>query len=355
MEHSGSPKPSGFDALLSPPKLDNSFDLNNLTYSLNPDYVAYLKIHKILVGSSGGKQLESIFESLQKEQLPRLLHAAGWAAVESGLAQTEKTALERNTLVESGVACWMQALSRQAIINEDGEHQWLIEDSPRYRLALDIAHAPLFQAIIAGNLTPQTKKNAIEDTMRISALAQSQLALASSIGNRDAMADFSGFGYECNGLIVLNTITDSREAAVPSSSRADSGHHYREQTHDLTLISQHWGAIRNITPIEIKAAASRRDRERYHALIIRGKMHLSVPGKHSSRHTLESLIRYHEGNPTPEDVQIVTHAKETIIDLLRLYKKGQKLGMLATKRTVTTFHDKQYVEHLYAGDSKTRK
>ncbi|MBC7746866.1 hypothetical protein H7Y40_02710, partial [Pedobacter sp.] len=66
MEHSGSYKPSGFDALLSPPQLDTTFDLENLTYSLNPDYVAYLKIHKILVGSSGGEQLESIFGSLQK-------------------------------------------------------------------------------------------------------------------------------------------------------------------------------------------------------------------------------------------------------------------------------------------------
>lgn len=342
---------SGFDTLRFAQTETLRQDPTPLATEIHPAFVRYHRIHKVLVGPSGGEELESIHYALQDTTYPMHLHAAGWAAAEAALALTDRSASYRNQLMEQAKRNWEEALETQLSLHHDPEREWLLEDSEPYRLALDIAHAPLMQAIVAGNVTKKIKYDVIADTLRIAQAAQVQLELARQRGDMHAVSDLSGFGYECNSLILLNLITDSRGVAVPSSPRAGSGHNYPHQTHDISYIIQHWGTIRKVLPVEIKSKASAHARTRYDALLVRGKMHLSMPGRYIPRETLDILTRIFEGRAKKSDIASYEHISANIINLIKLYKRGQVLGTAATNRTVTDFHDDRFVSHLYTEKS----
>src|SRR5207245_1409084 len=86
--------------------------------------------------------------------------------------------------------------------------------------------------------------------------------------------------------------------AIPAMTRSDSGHHHRQQTHDLLVIRQRWGELQNITPVEIKSAANQRDLRRYKALLVRGKLHLSVDGLHKPEEMLDAITAVYEKRAT---------------------------------------------------------
>jgi hypothetical protein len=134
---------------------------------------------------------------------------------------------------------------------------------------------------------------------------------------------------------------------LPSSTRAGSGYDYRDQTHDISVIHQRWGKIHRITPIEIKSAASLRDKQRYKALIVRGKMHLSVEGKYDPRETLNAFTAIYEGLSSPDDVRIADHASSTTHDLLVLYQKGDEIEDFKKIHSHTTFHNTTHVTQKY--------
>lgn len=329
-----------FDMLRSSPS-PNAATINQ--FSPHPDYSDYLKIHKVLVGEVTAKRLEAIHHTLQSETLPRYLSVAGWAATEAALAQPNASASYRNKLLEGAHDCWQRALEHQLLWNEQG-NSYLAEHSAPYRYALDLAHLPLLQALVSGDITKQVRTDVTRDVLNIAEANAVQMRLAMDTGDRTAISDHIGVGHECNAMLAFHSLDSSSLIVVPSSARADSGHHHPHQTHDLLAIQQKWGAIQDMTPIEIKASASQHDRKRYKALLVRGKMHLAVVGKYSPDHTLRAFSSFFNNTQTTEEKYITDHTRQTVLDLYWLYKKGDKLQGFASDDSSCQYRDATTVQ-----------
>lgn len=307
-------------------------------FSPHPDYNDYLKIHKVLVGEVTAKKLEVIHGNLKSEVLPRYLSVAGWAATEAALAQPGADASYRNNLLEEAQDCWQRALEHQLLWNEQGNSH-LAEYSAPFRYALDLAHLPLLQAVVSGDVTKQVRRDVTRDVLNIAEANAVQLRLAMDAGNRTAISDHIGVGHECNAMLAFHSLDSSTLIVIPSSARADSGHHHPHQTHDLLAIQQKWGTIQDMTPIEIKASASQHDRQRYKALLVRGKMHLAVVGKYSPEHTLRAFSGFFNNSQTADEKLITDHTRQTVLDLYWLYKKGRKLQGFASDNSSCQYRD----------------
>lgn len=333
----------GFQALRTPTQLNHSAPE---TFSPHPDYEAYLKIHKVLVGTATAQKLEKIHLSLRNEKLPRYLSAAGWAAAEAALVQPERSASYRNSLLEDANDCWLRALEQQLEWNI-GDKPHLIEYSAPFHFALDIAHLPLLQAMVSGDVTGAVRQDVALDVLNIAEANTIQLQLATNEGIRAGISDHTGVGHECNALLAFHSLDSAGLFAIPSSARADSGHHHPYQTHDILVIQQNWGTIQEMTPVEIKSKASQRDRERYRALLVRGKMHLSITGKYSPDHTLRAFSAFFNDTQTPQDRKITDHARQTMLDLYWLYKKGGRLADFASNDSSCQYRDATSVHIAY--------
>lgn len=339
-------RPDTFDAPMGA-------DSHNRTFQPNKAYDDYFKIHKVFVNNSGGARLQQIGEQLKSEWLPGYLNAAGWALAESALTQTAQHSSERMGLLDNANDCWERALQSQHQLDAQEHADWLSDYAESFRLALNLAYAPLMQSIIAGDVTRATRERTFEDTLAIAQLSATQLSLANSEGSVEAIGDHLGFQYECNALLSLLYLDNANYVPIPSSARAGSGYDYRNQTHDISLIHQRWGRIHKITPIEIKSKASLADRRRYQALIVRGKMHLSVEGKYQPRDTTDAFAAVFEGSPTSEDLRIAEHASSTMKDLIILYQKGQEIENFKTIHSSTIYQDKNRVTEKYVELSST--
>lgn len=313
----------------------------------NDTYDKYLRIHKVFVGESGAHELIDIGDTLATERLPRYLDAAGWAYAEAGLVLESESATTRIELLEAAEQCWEQSLQAdRAIMDQPSLHE-AYEDTTPYRTALNLAYTPLMKSIILGNVTDATRERTFLDTLTIAQTGAVQLDLARRQPNNLAVADYVGFLHEVNTLLTLLYLDDPRYVPLPSTARADTGYYHIEQTHDVTVINQHWGVIKKVIPLEVKAKASARDRERYKALIVRGKMHLSVAGRHDPRQTIEAFTAVHEGTAGHDDQQTVDRISATMLHLLRLYQQGANDAIQTTSRT--KFHDARYVAPYYKG------
>ncbi len=338
-------EPSGvyaFDKLRGPA----STEFLSRSVTLHPDYNDYLKIHKVLVGPKTAKKLESIHNNLRDEPLPRYLSVAGWAAAEAALAQPEKSASYRNALLEETNACWTKALENQLQWGYS-DHAQTTEHSSSYRYALDLAHLPLLQAIVSGNITSTIRHTVAIDVLNIAEANNIQLALAIKQGDYEAVGDHIGIGHECNGLLAFHSLDSASLIAIPSSARADSGHHHPNQTHDLVVIQQKWGTIEDMTPVEIKSTVSQHDRHRYKALLVRGKMHLAVPGKYTPDHTLKSFSALYSGDQTKQEKRITDYVRNTMLGLYWNYKKGDMLTDFASNTSTYRYRDASVVRAAY--------
>jgi hypothetical protein len=338
----------GYDNLRKPAdQNDVAIHPKNKAFAPNSAYDEYFKIHKVFVGESGGAELERIAENLKQEWLPRYLDAAGWAFAESALTQSSKPNVDRTHLVQQATQCWERALVSQHEFDNEEHREWLSDHVDSYRLALNLAYIPLMHSIIAGNVTESTRERTFADTMAIAQLSVVQGELASRTNDIGGVADHRGFQYECNALLSLLYLNNPNYVPLPSSARAGSGYDYRDQTHDISVIHQRWGKIHRITPIEIKSAASLRDRQRYKALIVRGKMHLSVEGRYDPKETLNAFASIYEGTASADDQRIATHASSTMHDLLVLYQKGNEVESFKKIHSNTTFHTVDHVAKKY--------
>ncbi len=342
----------GYDSLRSS---NNDTEKTYPGFSPNKHYAAYMNIHKVFVGRSGGRELISIADELEKEWLPDYLDAGGWAAAEAGLVCDDLPTSERMNLINRAEVCWQQAIINQDALSSDPTKEYLSEDTDQFRLALNLAFSPMMKSIVAGNVTRSVRERTFADTLAIAQLSALQLSLASKQGNVDAVGDHLGFGHECNALLALLYLNDPNNLPLPSTYRAGSGYEYRSQTHDIAIINQHWGDIHRVFPAEIKAAASFRDKQRYKALIIRGKMHLAIPGKFKPIETTDAFGRCFDGNATPEDQKIVHHATTTVKELLALYQKGDCPDEFKRIRTHTKFHTNDKLAEKYKEFSLERR
>lgn len=326
---------SVFDALRAPVDVEQQPETD---FSPHPSYEAYLKIHKVLVGPKTALELEAIHNHLRREAVPQYLSVAGWAAAEAALAQPNRSATYRSRLLEQAEECWLQAIENQLALNlSDKLH--LHEINAPYFYALDTAHLPLLQAIISGDVTSSIRRQVALDVLNIAEANAVQLQLAINANDTAAIGDHVGVGHESNALLAFHSLDSAGLLAIPSSARADSGHHHRQQTHDLLIIQQRWGDILDMTPTEVKSSVSNHDRQRYKAMLVRGKMHLSIDGKYSPEHTLRAFSGFFNGNQTKEEQRITDHVRQTVLDMYWLYKKGNSLNDIASPRSNCRYRD----------------
>lgn len=329
-----------FGSAMSAAEQSPSFEL--VSFSPHPAYEQYLRIHKVFVGPQTANVLEAVHGQLSEESLPRYLTVAGWAAAEAALVQTAASSQRRLNLLDEAVDCWDRAARNQMLLNQ-GDRPYMVEHSTPYRLAMDIATAPLLKGIVLGDVSDSIMDSVFNDCLEIAVANTAAYHDAVARRDHEAIADHTGFGYECNALLALNRLKIKTWFAVPALARSDSGHHHPEQSHDLSIIRQKWGDIKSVIPVEIKSAANARAKRRYKSLLVRGKMHLSEPGKYLHTETLDAIEAVHTGEANKLQTKIADQASVKFLEMLRDYRSGQLLGNIATERSVTTFRDNSLV------------
>lgn len=311
----------------------------------------YMRMHKVLVGRSGAEELEDIYHNLKNEPAPRLLFAAGSAAVEVALVRRDWSAARRTGLLDDAKEIWKTAIEHDAFLEPYTPNE-RVEHGQRNRIALNIAALPLLEGIVTGDVTRDTCRKVFNDCLDIGLKNVDDIHRMIKAKNNEGIAGHAGIGYEANALLAFNRMLSRTWFAVPSIARSDTGYHHRNQTHDLLVIHQDYGQIVRATPVEIKSKASLRDRIRYDALLVRGKMHLSVEGKSKPEYTLQAIDAVHKGRATEEDLLIANNATERLVAMVRDYYAGQRVGKLATWHTVTTFQDNAIVAARHPGLSR---
>lgn len=340
----------GYDALQFSRNFAST-DLHVLAPTASNEHLkTYYRIHKVYVGESGSRLLRSIHEELKDEHDPLYLDAAGWAAAEAALVDDSMKTTDRVGLIESAESCWERALGAQEVIDTLIPND-MVEDDAKFRLALSLAFAPLMKALVVGNVTESVRERVFTDVLALAQLSGVQRDIAVRSGDIGASTQLLGFEHECNAHLALLHMNDARYLPLPSSARAGSGTSYPEQTHDIVIVNQHWGKIRKIIPLEIKAKASLSDIKRYDALVLRGKMHLSVIGKYSPEHTRNAFEAYYEGTASHNENKAVYQVVSTVKRLLSLYQKGNRQYDYDSP---TTYHDRDVLQRIHPEYSLNR-
>lgn len=314
-------------------------------YLNNDVYDQYLHMHKVVVGNAGAAQLVAIAAQLETEELPTFLEAAGWAYAEAGLAADETSAVERIGLVKKAENAWARSLVNTVAISETLSTEYRYDDDEGHRIALNLAYAPLIKSIIIGNVRPETLRRTLVDTAEIAHDSKFSLDRAYEHNDTNAAAFHRGFLFESSALMALLYMEDPRYVPLPSTSRADSGYYHRDQTHDISIINQHWGGVKKVVPVEIKSKASQRDKRRYKALIIPGKLRLSVGGV-DPRDTTEAFYAHTHGNATTEQEAAIEQLSTQLREMLRLYQRGMSAEGVAMN-SLTRFYDSKKVAQQY--------
>lgn len=315
-------------------------------YLDNAVYDQYLQVPKSLVGEQEARTLIELGDQLSLETLPTYQNAAGWAYAEAALSLASEPAKYRMSLLDAAEEQW--ELSLQTSHSLDQSDIRLCDRADMLHTALHLAYVPVMKALVAGNVTDATRERVFASTLAIAQSAAIQLELAAQSGDVDVVGECVGFIHECNAHLTLLYLDDARYIPLPASERADSGYYNNDQTHDIMILNQHWGEIRKVIPAEIKAVASARDRKRYKALLVRGKMHLIVGNSNNPTETLDAYARAYDGEASLGDQKIIDHAAVNMLHLLRLYQQGQG-DSGSDFSTKTVFHDPRHVFHLYKG------
>lgn len=326
-------------------------DRPDLVHLQHPVFHRYLKMHKVALGPSGMQELVSIADDLSLEKLPRFLDAAGSAYAEAGLHNTSLSARERIALVLQAERQWQKAGIQWAYVSDHNIPEHMVDADEPFRYALNIAFAPLVKSIIVGNVTNRTMIEVMEDVTLIGERASEKLTDVIVAKKTEEIGDYVGLLHELNALTAQLYMQDPRYIPLPASARADTGYYHRSQTHDISIINHHWGDIRKVIPVEVKSKASLRDRQRYHALILRGKMHLTPNNVFDPRVTNAAYRRVLVGGASLKDHVIVEQLSTTVRELLRLYQQGTQPETIAL-RSLTKFYDTKEVARYYPELSK---
>ena len=318
---------------------------NRRAYLENEVYNYYLQMPKGMVGEEGAEQLREIGRCLETEELPVYLDAAGWACAEAGLASQTLSTVERVTLVAKAEKMWIRGLVNTVNITETYDSERPYGENGGHRTALNVAFAPLLKSIIVGNVRADTMQKVLLDTSEIAHDSRLSLAKAYENEDTDAAAFHRGFLFEASALMALLYMEDPRYVPFPATARADTGYYHRDQTHDISIINHHWGEIKKVIPVEIKSTASQRDKRRYKALIIPGKMRLSVGGVESSD-TADAFYDLTHGTASPEQIAAIEQLSTQLREMLRLYQQGISAEGFAMD-SLTRFHDSKMVAKYY--------
>jgi len=325
-------------------------DTSHRKYLENPAYNHYLKMHKVALGQSGYVELGAIADQLSTEYMPRFLDASAWAYAERGIFDQSQSVVDRIEFVSKADEIWQTALKRESTLQTTEYSYFFDEYESPHRLALNIAFVPLMKSLVVGDVTDAIRQQTLRDVTHLAADAAGEMTRAFDAGVKSTGNQFSGLVHELNVLSALLYINDPRYLPLPATARADSGYYHRKQTHDISILNQHWGTVRKVIPLEVKASASRGDRRRYDALIIRGKMHLTPDGV-DPRKTAEAFYNVAQGGSMIHEEIIAEQLSTDLREMLRLYQRGQAVEKLGT-HSLTRFYDTKQVAESFPGLNK---
>ncbi len=303
-------------------------DQSHRKYLDNPAFHEYLNIEKVAIMPESSDALLDIADELSIEYMPRFTHAAAWAYAEVGLMDETRSAVERCELISEAERLWVQSAERETAIYESSYRHAFNEPNDIYRHILPLAYTSLMKSIVVGNVSDAVRKQALDDTVALAGQVADETDRYRSVGNYDAAGGFIGLAHEMNALATMLYMGDPRYIPLPSTARADTGYYHREQTHDIMIINQHWGDIKKIIPVEIKARPGGRDKRRYKALLVKGRARLSVSDGDPFK-TVEVFERLHYGGAEPEDATSIDRMATELRTMLSLYNRGSLIGGMA--------------------------
>lgn len=332
-----------------PPLLENEIVPSPARYSAyyrdylnHPVYQKYMHMHKMCLGEKGAGELEAVASELEQEDDPTFLSAAASAYLEAGIIHSADEPVERCTLADAAQLLWEKAL----VYEEWLEERELIAGSPDdiddvsapYRLATNLACMPAVRSMFEGNVTTEAIEQSLEELITIGGLVAEQTHFAKRQARYTEMNQYYGFSHEINTLVALMYRKDPRFIAIPSFHRAGAGYFYPEQTHDIELISQHYGTVRTILPIEVKSRVRQRNRRRYRSLLVSGRVDLQLSEWRDPNITRGAYARCLEGEPSAMDSYIVDSTQIAISGLLAHYKRTGRYKPLARRNSPTTYY-----------------
>lgn len=318
---------------------------SHLKYLENQQYHRYLKIHKVVVGNSGSEELIEIAESLSGEYMPKYLDAAASAYSEAALQSTLLSTENRLQFVDAAEALWNRAILIEAQIQSSEYSAVFTELETQYRLALSLAYVPFTRAMVEGNVTDEVREQVFNETALLGKIVTDEMTRYYEAGCKDETRALAGLSHEINALCTLLYQDDPRYIPMPSTARADSGYYHPEQTHDIMIFNQHWGTIKKVIPVEIKSRTSLRDRKRYKALLIRGKMHLATNGVDSQK-TADAFYAISRDDADEQDIHDVERISTEVRYMLNLYQQGFTPESLAVN-SVTRFYTSKKLNQRY--------
>ena len=316
------------------------------TYLDRPAFNEYMQMDKALAGTSDVDQLLRIGGELEKEELPTYLDAAGWAFAESGLVSESLTTVERVDTISRAESMWARGIVNGMAIGEWFGERQQYEENEGHRLALNMAFVPLMKSIAVGNVREEVLAQTLRDVAEIAHDSRQSLARAEEREDEVSARYHKGFLFEASALMALLYIGDPRYVPMPSSARVDSGYYNAKQTHDVTVINQHWGEIRKVVPVEVKSMASRRARKRYRALIVSGRLRLTVGDTTESSETAEAFYEMVHGDASTEQIAAIEQLSTQLREMLRLYQRGVSAEGVAIGG-LTRFHDSKEAAQVY--------
>ena len=308
-------------------------DPSHLKYLDTPAFHEYISLEKRAILPVDADALLDIGDDLEKEYMPRHLNAAAWAFAEVGLTDDTRSAIERHDLIVRAESLWQTAATRQEALEDSEYGDVFNEPDELYRSVLPLAYTPLMKSIIVGNVTEQVRRRALKDTVALSAVVTEEVTQYREAGDVSSANSLVGLAHELNALSMLLYMDDARYVPFPSTARADTGYYHKDQTHDIMIANQHWGAIRRIIPVEVKARPTQRDRRRYKALLVRGKMHLTASGVEPSE-TVRLFENIQQGQSTPKETAAIEKIATELRGMIHLYGKGATLGGSAIESTL---------------------
>ncbi len=314
----------------------------------NDAYHRYIAMHKVIVGQKGASLLLGLVPQLEGTQTPGHLVAAGWAATEAALILGSSDGAVSELLLGVARGAWTKAIAHQRWINAQDDHP-LADQGLEFRSAVDIAFLPLFSELATGQARNRTLRGVYADVLNIAQAAGVRAHLAEASGTKRMIGELRGVRHEMNGLLAYNRRRSGEWFMIPALSRADNGIYHREQTHDMMAIHQSNRSIVNVVPIEMKAHASKPQRRRYASLLIRGKMHLSIPGKEHPEQVLEALTADYEGTATKADKVLVQNASQKVYRMVGDYLRGEPREERVGRHGPVWFRDKSHVTKRHPG------
>lgn len=307
----------------------------------NPAYREYQLIPKTYADKDTAVRLEELADSMSEEFNPGLLNAAASAYQEASIARSDLDTESRMTLFSKAKLSWEASLRNESYLcDKIPEQSDYIEGC---RVAVNLACLPMVKGLILGDVKAGAMAESIHNLLQISDISQVQRNLAVKGSRMDAAAHHVGLEHEINTLLVFLYHQDPRFIALPSTERAGSGYFNKEQTHDINVISQHFGEVRSILPVEVKARPSRKDRLRYKALIIRGRMHLSAPSVGDPAITKEVFRRCFNGESSEGDEAFMGSIVQTVSQLTSDYKKRGKYKPFYSKGSKMSYYNPESV------------